>query len=58
MRNSGQNSRSLKGNDNTGDKKVEAGNTWDFENATTEAYMQKQTLIKKDIHAISLHKVK
>ena len=31
---------------------------WDLENATNEAYYQKQTLTKEDIHAICLHKSK
>ena len=48
----------LKGNDNTGDKYIEAGNTWDLENATKEALRQKQTLTKEDIHAINHHKSK
>ena len=39
--------KKLKGNDNTEDKYVEAGNTWDLENATKEACEQKQTLTKK-----------
>ena len=32
--------RKVKANDNAEDKYVEAGNTWDLENATEEAYMQ------------------
>ena len=31
----------MKGNDNTEDKYVKVGNTWDLENATIEAYKQK-----------------
>ena len=50
--------KKLKGDDNTEGKYVEAGNTWDLENATEEAYKQEQTLTKEDIHVISLHKSK
>ena len=39
--------KKLKGNDCTEDMYLEAGNTWDLENATKEAYKQKQTLTKK-----------
>ena len=40
MINWGQNSKKLKGNDNTEDEWVEAGNTWDLQNATEKAYKQ------------------
>ena len=48
----------LKGNETTEDKYVEAGNSWDLENATKEAYKLKQTLTKEDIHAIIICKSK
>ena len=48
----------VKGNDNTEDRYVEAGNTWDLENASWEAYKQRQTLTKENIHTISFHKSK
>ena len=57
MTNSGKNSKS-KGKDNTANKYVEAVTLGDLQNATQEAYKQKQTLTKEDIHAISLHKSK
>ena len=48
----------LKGYDNTGDMYGEVGNTWNLENATMEAYKEKQIWIKDDIHVNSLHKSK
>ena len=48
--------RKMKGNYNTEGEYVEADNTWDLENGTKEACMQKQTLTKEDIHEISLHR--
>ena len=50
--------KKLNCNDNTEDKYVEKGNTGDLENASKEVYKHKQTITKKDIHAVSLQKSK